>query len=191
MARRRGRRLALGVLVALAVAAGLALVLGFLTLKAYRIPSSSMEPTLHCPKPLPGCQGERADRVAVTRLAYALGDPGRGDLVAYVRPPSAAAVCGSGPSTTSIGRIVVLPGESWEDRRGRVYVDGRELAEPYVAARESASFPERTVPDDAYVVMGDNRPFACDSRRWGPVPRDNLIGKVVLVYFPPDRIGFR
>jgi signal peptidase I len=91
-----------------------------------------------------------------------------------------------------VKRLIALPGETWEERDGIVYIDGKRLAEPYVHAdrRDHESHPRRTIPAGHYFFMGDNRQWSCDSRKWGSVPRANLIGKVVARYWPPQRIGF-
>jgi signal peptidase I len=91
-------------------------------------------------------------------------------------------------------RLVGLPGETVrEDGAGFIWVDGRRLAEPYVtaSARAGDSYRGRTwhVPQGSYFMLGDNRSGSCDARAWGAVPRANLVGPVVLRYWPPDRIG--
>ena len=116
-----------GALVAL-----LAVLAALGVLHAYRIPSSSMEPTFHCARPGAGCQAAHGDRVVA--LKYVLGSPARGDIVAFTTPPLAAVRCGAGG--TFVKRIVGLPGDRWEERQGRVYLDGKPLAEPYVAAED-------------------------------------------------------
>ena len=92
-----------------------------------------------------------------------------------------------------IQRVVALPGERWREQNGFVYVNGTRLDEPYVEPdrRDTETIPERPVPKDEYVLPGDNRSSSCDSRRWGTVPRDDLIGPVYAVYWPPGRIGFK
>jgi signal peptidase I len=98
-----------------------------------------------------------------------------------------------GEGLVYLKRVVALPGERWREQDGFIYIDGKRLAEPYVKAdrRDSETIPEKTVPDDEYIMLGENRSSSCDSRRFGTVPRDNLIGPVYAVYWPPGRIGFR
>ena len=158
----------------------------------YRIPSSSMEPTLHCAEPGAGCDARRfSDRVLANRLVYHVQEPERGDVVVFETPPLAVERCGAGG--TFVKRLIVLPGETWEMRDGVVYIDGRRLIEPYVRPdrRGGDSRPPQRVPPNHYVLLGDNRVQSCDSRTWGPAPRENLIGKVVAIYWPPDRISLR
>jgi signal peptidase I len=186
--------------VALAAAAALA-VAGCSSdqdTKVYRVPSSSMEPTLHCARPGFGCQGDEMDRVAAR--PYGESDPARGDIVVFHTPPLAAQECGAGG--TFIKRVIALPGEVWRERVGVVYINGRKLNEPYVRPqrRDSetytlAEIPPRgrysRVPDDMYVLMGDNRASSCDSRRWGLVPRRSIIGRVFEIKRGSKRIHIR
>jgi signal peptidase I len=158
----------------------------------YRIPSSSMEPTLHCARPGLGCEASFSDRVLACRFCFDIWGPKRGDIIVFKTPPETLQKCGAGG--TFVKRLIALPGETWEEKNGFVYIDGKKLIEPYVAeARRdtSTSWPPRKVPPGGYFMMGDNRSQSCDSREWGPVPRANLIGEVFAVYWPPNRIGFR
>lgn len=161
--------------------------------KPYRIPSGSMEPTLHCAKPGAFCEGRFDDRVLANRLAYRFGDPERGQVVVF-RAPETAERCGEGSGgTTFVKRIVGLPGERVSERDGVVHIDGQRLIEPYVQpsrrGRNSESWPR--VPAGHYFLLGDNRAHSCDSRTWGAVPRSSLIGPAVLTYWPPSRLSFR
>jgi signal peptidase I len=177
--------------LAVAVALALVLVLDAEVAKPYRIPTSSMEPTLHCAAPGPGCLGKSSDRVLAASIVYALRSPERGDIVVFKAPPLAARKCQEGG--TFVKRIVGLPGERVSERNGFVYVDGRRLAEPYVDPhrRDHTDRAWPRIPAHSYFVMGDNRADSCDSRDWGTVPRGNLIGPVVATYWPFGRFGFR
>jgi signal peptidase I len=162
----------------------------------YRIPSASMEPTLHCARPMTGCEAGSSDRVLVNRFIYHFRDPKRKEIVVFNAPPRAGFDCGQ--SGVYIKRVIGLPGDRWEERDGYVYIDGKRLDEPYIqpARRDHKTvrlddlLPNATViPKDRYLMMGDNRAESCDSRRWGLVPRRNLIGEVFLTYWPPGRIA--
>jgi signal peptidase I len=157
----------------------------------YRIPSSSMEPTLHCATPGSGCEAGYSDRVLANRLVYRWRKPERGDVVVFDTPPLAVERCGAGG--TFVKRLIVLPGETWRMEGGVVFIDGRRLVEPYIEPKRRGDDTRaaRTVPAGNYVMMGDNRTQSCDSRTWGPVPERNLIGKVFAVYWPPNRISLR
>ena len=111
-------------------------------------------------------------------------DPRRGEIVAFKIPPAAMVACGSGEPATFIKRLIGLPGDRWREQDGFIYVNGKKLNEPYVEAwrRDRDTIPEKTVPKDQFVVLGDNRSPSCDSRRWGTVPRKNLVGRVVKIY---------
>ena len=156
--------------------------------KPYRIPSSSMEPTLHCARPAPGCDARVSDRVVANRLAYRFREPRRGEEVVFEAPAAAARACP--PGGVFVKRIVGLPGEIVAERDGHVTVDGRTLVEAYVddAHRDRLTRTWHRVPSGSYIVMGDNRANSCDSRTWGTVPRSALIGPVLMTYWPPDRL---
>jgi signal peptidase I len=163
----------------------------------YRIPSPSMEPTLHCARPEPDCEAGTSDRVLANRFIYHFHSPRRGDIVVFHSPPAARRECVGG---IFVKRIIGLPGEVWSERSGVTYIDGRRLAEPYIVpARRDSDTKElvdippvgtiRRIPPRMYLVEGDNRAKSCDSRLWGLVPRANIIGKVILTYWPLGRLG--
>jgi signal peptidase I len=169
-----------------AAVAGLAvLALGHWVARPYRVMSASMEPTLHCPRGTPNCLGGSADTVLVNRLAR---HPGRGQVVVVKLPAAAARRCGA-PSTL-VKRVVGLPGETVSERDGVVSVDGRALPEPYVDLfhRDHAPGGRWRVPRGDYFVLGDNRGDSCDSRTFGAVAQENIVGKAVAIVWPPGRI---
>ena len=157
--------------------------------KPYRIPSSSMEPTLHCAKPGDWCEGHFSDRVLVNRLAYRFSAPKRGQIVVFDAPKAAARSCGEGG--TYVKRLIGLPGETVSERHGVISIDGKQLQENYVSGRSQDTVTgDWHVPKGSYFFVGDDRPHSCDSRVWGSVPRDNLIGPILLTYWPPLRLSF-
>lgn len=190
-----GMRVTVDWIVTIAGAIAIVLAIKAWVVNPYRIPSSSMEPTLHCAQPAHGCEARFSDRVLANRFVYHFTEPERGDIVVFETPPAARTRCGAGG--TFVKRLVGLPGETVELRSENglsyVYVDGRKLDEPYIGPnRRDARGPETfRVPEGQYFMMGDNRAQSCDSREWGTVPRDNLIGKVFATYWPPNRISFR
>ena len=179
-------------LITIVVAVGAVLAIKAWVVNPYRIPSSSMEPTLHCAEPGVGCQAGFSDRVLANRFIYHFTEPERGDIVVFDTPPAASACEAGLGGTTFVKRIIGLPGEKLAVRDGIVYIDGKPLKEEYLAdGPDERTEREQVIPRDHYFMMGDNRPHSCDSRDWGAVPRENLIGEVFAVYWPPQRIGFR
>ncbi len=177
------------------IAVAIAFVLAFqaAVAKPYRIPSSSMERTLHCAKPGDFCEGRFDDRVIANRLAYRFGDPERGQIVVF-KAPAKAERCESGAGGSAfVKRVIGLPGELVSERDGTIYINGERLIEPYVhpspRGHGADSWP-RVAPGH-YFLLGDNRTHSCDSRTWGTVPRRSLIGPVMLTYWPPSRMSVR
>jgi signal peptidase I len=188
----RPLRLAVDWIVTILGAVAIVLAIKAWVVNPYRIPTSSMEPTLHCAGAGLGCTAQFSDRVLANRFIYHLIDPKRGDIVVFETPRDARSRCLAGG--TFVKRIIGLPGETVEVRNGNVRVNGARLREPYVHAdrRDSGKTVTRyRIPKDHYYVMGDNRAQSCDSTVWGALPRANLIGKVFAVYWPPRRISLR
>jgi signal peptidase I len=188
----RGWRIAIDWVVTIVGAVAIVLAIKAWVVNPYRIPSSSMEPTLHCARPGSGCEARFSDRVLANRFIYHFRKPHRGDIIVFKTPPLAKEKCGAGG--TFVKRLIALPDETWEEKNGFIYINGKKLIEPYIKSDRrdtGTSYPPRKIPDGMYFMMGDNRTQSCDSREWGPVPRKNLIGEVFAVYWPPNRIGFR
>ena len=111
---------------------------------------------------------------------YLFRAPHRGDVIVFKAP---------GQERDFIKRIIAEPGEVVELRDGLVIIDGRTLDEPYVQDEASSVFGPVTVPPDCYFVLGDNRNNSSDSRSWGTVPKDNIIGQSWLTYWPFSSFG--
>ncbi len=183
-------RVAIDWIVTIVGAIAIVLAVKAWVVNPYRIPSSSMEPTLHCGRPADGCQARFSDRVLANRFIYHFRKPRRGEIVVFDTPPQAQARCGAGG--TFVKRVIGLPGESVSERDGIIYINGAPLKETYVRPdRRDFDSGRWRVPNGHYFMMGDNRAHSCDSRRWGSVPRENLIGPVFATYWPPDRLGVR
>ena len=182
--------------VVVLVVTALVLAVGIKTFvaQAFYIPSGSMLPQL-----------EINDRVVVSKLAYRLHDPRRGDIVVFDSPtprpevkrtPVEKVLRGLGqavgvtpPSTDEfIKRVIALPGELVEARGGKVYVDGREVVEPYLPDGTTTSdFSPVTVPEGRVWVMGDNRANSADSRVFGAIPESTIVGRAIVRVWPvPD-----
>ena len=182
-----------------AVALGLALGIQAFLVKPFRIPSESMVPTL-----------DISQRVLVDRVSYRVSEPDRGDIVVF-KPPVGADddACGTDnyderrqpcprptkrrSDTNFIKRVVAGPGDRLKVVRGRVFIDGKQQRESYIEPDEGCPIcnlsSEITIPKGMYFMMGDNRGESQDSRVWGPVPKDWMIGKAFATYWPPRKIG--
>jgi signal peptidase I len=194
-----GWRVAIDWVVTIVGAVAIVLAIKAWVVNPYRIPSSSMEPTLHCAVPAQGCEASTSDRVLACRFCYHFRSPHRGDIVVFKTPPLAEQECGS--QGTFVKRLIGLPGDVWEERSGFVYINGKKLNESYILPDRRdyrtlglSDLPPRNtytrIPKDYFLMMGDNRKSSCDSRVWGLVPRKNLIGNVFATYWPPSRISF-
>jgi signal peptidase I len=181
---------------------GVAFVIAFLVktfvAQAFFIPSESMVHTL-----------EVGDRVLVSRMSYKLHEPHRGDIVVFTSPFETE---GSGdnrplpsrvihtvlesvglrqPSTEDfIKRVIGLPGETVEGKSGKIFINGRQLVEPYLADEPVGDFPPKTIPKDQLWVMGDNRNRSSDSRVFGPIKESKIVGRAILRIWPFNRLGF-
>lgn len=155
---------------------GLSLLLAFgirtFVAEARYIPSGSMKPTLQV-----------NDRLIIDKVSYDFGDPNRGDIVVFHPPDSLH------QRDAFIKRVIGIPGDTVEVKEGQVYVNGEPQEETYIAAKPDYVWGPVTVPDHAYLVLGDNRNESYDSHYWGFVPRENIIGRAVLRFWPPDRAG--
>ncbi len=127
------------------------------------------------------------------RFIYHFRDPHRGDIIVFKTPPLAEQRCGAGG--TFVKRLIGLPGETWEEKNGTIYIDGKKLIEPYIEAdRRDTGTSYPAAEDPAGHVLHDGRqPDAVVrlARVGSRCPRKNLIGEVFFVYWPPNRIGFR
>lgn len=118
--------------------------------------------------------------VLINTLAYRLGPIKRGDIVALDHDEATA--------QTFLKRVVALPGDRVRIERGRLFVNGSAVAEPYVSFPDRGDVPEITVPAHDIYVLGDNRAESEDSRTWGPVAESAVIGKAVIGLWPPERL---
>jgi signal peptidase I len=166
------------------------LAVGIRTLvaEARYIPSSSMEPTLQI-----------NDRLIIEKISYHLHDPKRGDVVVF-NPTKALQE--QNFKDAFIKRIIGLPGDTIKISNGIVYVNGGKLSEDYISQKPDNKTPcyrdgKRAgfncelghVPDGQYLVFGDNRANSYDSRYWGFVPKDKLIGRAFVRFWPLNRLG--
>jgi signal peptidase I len=193
----RAWRIAIDWILTVGFAVAVVLALKTWVVNPYRIPSASMEPTLHCAHTQAGdgCEASHSDRVLANRFIYRFRSPHRGEIVVFNTPKAAKQDCGEGG--TFVKRLIGLPGDLvHEDPNGFIYINQHKLNEPYISAhrrRQDTEYAGETwrVPSGEYFFMGDNRGQSCDSRRWGSVPRKDLVGPVFATYWPPNRISLR
>ena len=159
------------------------------TVRNFKVEGSSMSPTLE------GGQYLVVDQVSYFQLdvdrfsriipfwdasdaspKFAFGPPTKGEIIVFRYPQD--------PSKDFVKRVVGLPGETIEVRSGTVYIDGEDLREPYLQRTDNSNARMLTLGDKEYYVIGDNRRNSNDSRAWGIVPEENIVGKVWLVYWP-------
>jgi signal peptidase I len=142
------------------------------------IPSESMVPTL-----------EVNDRLMVEKLSYLFHQPNRGDVVVFWPPDRLKQQNPELTKEAFIKRIIGLPGDKVEVKEGKVFINNKPLVEDYIAAKPTYQWGPEIVPDDSYLVLGDNRNNSYDSHFWGCVPRQNLIGRAAFRFWPLPRIG--
>ena len=174
------------VLVAVCALA-MALLIRMFLVQAYYIPSSSMEDTLH-----------EDDRVLVNKLSYRFGDIERGDVIVFSKPDNAP-----GQINDFIKRVIALPGETISFSNGQVLIEGVPYSEPYVGSNRTfingrlmdcANNPPAVdhclVPEGTVFVMGDNREGSTDSRTFGPIDVDSIVGRAFFKLWPLGDFGF-
>ena len=154
-------------------AVAVALLLRAYVVKAFKIPSESMEQTLQID-----------DRILVNRTSYWFGELNRGDVVVFRRPDNQP-----GEIRDLVKRVIGLEGETVSGVDSVVYIDGVALDEPYLDDDGFSDFAPVAVPPGAVFVMGDNRDESFDSRRFGPVEVDRIAGRAFITYWPLDRLG--
>ncbi|MEG4503718.1 signal peptidase I [Microcoleus sp. F8-D3] len=159
------------------IALSLAIVIRALVAEPRYIPSDSMVPTLHV-----------GDRVVVEKISYYLEPPKTGDIVVF-SPPEKLQEEGFTQDQAFIKRIIGLPGQTVAVKKGLVYLNDKPLVEKYIAEPPKYQWGPYRVPENEYFVMGDNRNNSNDSSRWGFLPKQNIIGRAVVRFWPLERIG--
>jgi signal peptidase I len=187
--------------VLIVIAFAIALIIKSFALQAFYIPSASMEPTL-----------KEGDRVLVEKVSQWWSEPSRGDVVVFER--DLQELVGGAPKEdepfwTDVGnafkglfgfptgtaqdfikRVIAVEGETVEGRDGHVFINGEMLEEPYLPdGVETSVFGPTTVGEGEIFVMGDNRPNSDDSRNFGPVRVDDIVGRAFLLIWPPADFG--
>jgi signal peptidase I len=142
-----------------------------LVLETRGIGQTSMEPTI-----------EPGERFVVSKISYRLHDPERGDIIILHSPYDPTGI-------PNIKRIIGLPGETIDIKNGTVLINGRILEEPYLVQPTTGTTTALHIPAGNYFVMGDHRSVSLDSRSWGLLPRENIMGKTIWRYWPLSRFG--
>ncbi|MCL5428252.1 MAG: signal peptidase I [Chloroflexi bacterium] len=163
------RRVLLEVIETIVLALVLFMAINFLTARI-RVDGSSMEPNFH-----------DGDYVIVNRIAYKLGDIQRGDVIVFPFPLD--------PEDDYIKRVIGLPGDRVAIYGGVLYVNGEPLIEPYIREAPRSDLAELIVPEGYVYVMGDNRNESSDSRSWGPLKIEDVLGKAIFRYWPFSTMG--
>jgi len=159
-------RFMIDLLETIILAVVLYLAINFLSARVY-VEGWSMVPTFN-----------DGDFLIVNRVAYDWGEYERGDVIVFPYPGN--------PEEDYIKRVIGLPGDTVQIQDGEVFVNGVPINEPYIAEPPINDFSLMTVPDGTVFVMGDNRNDSSDSRSWGPLDMDVVIGKAILRYWPLD-----
>lgn len=145
------------------------------TVQGYTVEYSCMLPNI-----------EEGEWVMVNKASYFFSDPERGDVVVFNPPEELHS------DYPFIKRVIGLPGDTVEIRNGTVFINSTPIEEPYVfpePAWRYKDFGPEKIPDGQYFVLGDNRNDSNDSRSWGLVARENIIGKAWFIYWPPGKWG--
>lgn len=140
------------------------------TVQSFIVVGSSMKPNL-----------EPGQRLLVSKIAYRFGEPQKGEVIVFQPPRN--------KNTDYIKRIIALPGDTIEIKEGVVYVNNVALDEPYIKNLTTDTLKPTEIPENEYFVLGDNRNNSNDSYDWGTVPRQNIIGKAWISFWPPEHWG--
>ncbi|MBN2169207.1 MAG: signal peptidase I [Actinobacteria bacterium] len=173
-----------------------AVLLQSFVVKTFVITSTSMSPTL-----------QEGDRVMVDKMTYLFRDPRRGDIILFRYPPDTPRAKSTSnifywpferigevlwmahkDTTPYVKRVVATAGETVELKKGNLYIEGEEIEEDYINDNVSDFGPYK-VPEGTVFCMGDNRQNSRDSRAWGPVPKNSVIGRLFLIWWPPSHWG--
>jgi signal peptidase I len=159
----------------IALSAVLAFGIRSFVAEARYIPSGSMLPTLQI-----------NDRLIIDKISYNFRSPDRGDIIVF---SPTDALKQQKFKDAFIKRLIGLPGDKVEVKEGKVYVNNQPLKENYIEEKPNYNFGPVTVPPNQFLVLGDNRNNSYDSHYWGFVPRDRIIGRAVVRFWPPNRVG--
>ncbi len=164
-----------------AVVLSIFLVIYLFLVQPHQVNGLSMYPTFN-----------NGDYVLTDKVSYRTRTPKRGEVVVFAAPP--AAQCPEGTGCDFIKRILGLPGDRVEVHDNGIWINGIKLEEPYIPAENytlPGAFTQNraiTLNNDEYFVSGDNRPHSSDSRAWGPITSDEIVGRVIMRYWPINKL---
>ncbi len=165
------------------IALSIFLVVYLFLVQPHQVSGLSMFPNFH-----------DKEYILTDKVSYRLGDPKRGDVVVFHAPQAAG--CPQGTSCDFIKRVIGLPGETIQIIDHAYYINGKKLPESYIPPENITNDDSYlgaspvTLGTDQYFVSGDNRPHSSDSRKWGPITKEEIIGRGFLRYWPLNRAGF-
>ncbi len=165
------------------IALSIFLVVYLFLMQPHQVSGLSMFPNFH-----------DKEYILTDKVSYRLGDPKRGDVVVFHAPD--AAQCPKGTGCDFIKRVIALPGESIQIIDHAYYINGKKLPESYIPTEDVTNegrfltSAAVTLGPDEYFVSGDNRPHSSDSREWGPIHKEEIVGRGFLRYWPINKFGF-
>ncbi len=136
---------------------------------------------------------QNGEHVMTDKITYKMRDPLRGEIVVFHAPPAAG--CAEGTGCDFIKRIIAIPGDTIAVKDNAIWVNGEKLPEPYIPVDFEILAGRATLNQEIYLgsteyfVVGDNRPHSSDSRSWGAITKDDIVGRVFLRYWPPKEIS--
>jgi len=172
----------LDIIETVVVALSVFLIVYLFLMQPHQINGQSMEPNF-----------SNKEYLLTDKISYKRRDPQRGEVVVFHAP--ARAGCQQGAGCDFVKRIIGLPGETVEIREGKIFINGQELKEDYLPLgfiTHSGAYTSRgpiSLGPNEYFVMGDNRDHSSDSRYWGPIDENDIVGRVFFRYWPPDKSG--
>jgi len=172
----------LDIIETIVIALSIFLIIYLFVASPHQVNGQSMVPTF-----------QSGEYVLSDKISYRIGNPHRGDVIVFHAPP--AADCPEGTGCDFIKRVIGLPGETVAVHDNHLYVNGQQLDEPYIPKDfdinpgPATKNGPITLSSDEFFVCGDNRPYSSDSRSWGPIHKDEIVGRAIFRYWPLNVAG--
>lgn len=173
----------LDIIETVVIALSIFLVVYLFLLQPHQVNGQSMVPNF-----------QDGEYLLTDKVSYKVGKPKRGDVIVFHAPP--AANCAKGTGCDFIKRVIGLPGDTVEVKQNALWVNGNKLEEPYIPSNFEilpglyTKNKVVTLGPDEYFVCGDNRPYSSDSRAWGPITSNEIVGRAFFRYWPPQEAGW-